>query len=103
MINLAEEYKKTPFSEQYYKITNFLGCPNITNLPMVQANAAKQNQIDFFPKDHVINWQNYSFPEKVQRILNFIKQRNGTYDYEQWNELKQLYGTIYSEKKRSIP
>jgi len=39
VINLAEESRKEGLSEQWWKITNFLGCPNVTNKPLPRENA----------------------------------------------------------------
>merc|ERR1712032_1399167 len=57
IINLGMESTK-PINQQWNRITEFLGCPNVSKpLPIHNsANAKRANQIDFFPKNYTIKW-----------------------------------------------
>ena len=102
IINLAKESKK-PINEQWFRITDFLGCDNVTKA-LPTKNRAKDrsaNQIDFFPKDYMIRWWEYEkYPKSVINILEVVESMNGIYNQTKWNKLKHLYGQIYAKKKR---
>ena len=94
IINLKQESMKMENSEQWFRITNFLRCPNVTNQGLPKSNAANNEQIDFFPKDFHFNWRNFTFSkdDRATKIWEFVKIANGTYSDKTWNKLKSLYG-----------
>eukprot|EP01084_Bolivina_argentea_P306740 530097_1 len=94
IINLGIESQKMPYSEQWYKITKFLGCANITDESLPQKNIANDEQIDFFPKDYQIEWRNYKWSDIVSNILNVVHEMNGKYNETLWNVLKTMYEQI---------
>ena len=107
VLNLMEESKKMPFSEQWFKITQFLGCPNVTEKGLPHANTAQTSelknhvkQMDFFPSNFVIHWQHHTFPHDMQKIVNAVKDMNGTFDALMWERLNQSYGHLFFDKKQ---
>ena len=100
VINLVEESKKN-VNEQWYKITDFLGCPNM-NGSLPKKNSAGNKQIDFFPKDFTINWENYTvFWKNMKMVFDFVRTVNGSYDERKWNRLKSFYDRSVHKKTRS--
>ena len=96
IIDLSKESKKNK-NEQWYKITKFLGCSNISGpLPISNNAKSKGYQIDYYPKDYIINWKNYTLwkQETMWKIIEFVRNSNGVYDDKKWKQLKDLYGLI---------
>lgn len=97
VLNLREESNRMPFSEQWYKITHFLGCPNVSEIRLPHHNSAQDSddrhvsQMDFFPRNYSINWQNYTIPDRMKRIVDVVGNMEGTFDETRWRELKQAY------------
>lgn len=108
VLNLIEESKKMPFSEQWYQITQFLGCPNVSDTGLPHANTARDwelkkqvKQMDFFPPDFRINWQtSYTLPPNVQKIVDAVNDMNGTFDALKWKRLNESYGNLFQDKKQ---
>eukprot|EP01083_Nonionella_stella_P095044 266746_1 len=100
ILNVAQESKKNTFSEQWFKITNFLQCDNITDRSIPHHNQAVRKQMDFFPKNYSIQWQDFEFPEEMKNIWKVVKVMNGTYDEHSWNMLKDGYGKAFSTKRK---
>ena len=106
VINLGEQSKKWPYSEQWYPITDFLGCSNITDKPLTRKNSATEKvkdnkwmkyQIEFFPKDYMIHYENYSWPKTINEIFEIVQNMSGKYDEKAWTMLKDKY-RIYEKK-----
>eukprot|EP01083_Nonionella_stella_P021341 59212_1 len=98
VMNVAVESRKKRLSERWYKLTKFLQCDNVTDIAFPHNNMAGRRQMDFFPKNYTIHWQDFEFAEEMKGIWKVVKAMNGTYDEKNWNSLKEYYGNSFSFK-----
>jgi len=50
----------------------------------------------------VFEYDNYSWPRKVDRIFKIVEAMDGRYNEDSWKMLKKAYGTIHDHKKRRL-